>query len=225
MQEKGRSTSAFILGLFICLGFSGLGYLLGNAAIDVKQYDRSVTVKGLAERELGADVVIWPIQFTAAENDLVALYSLIEKNTGKIKEFLNANKISAEDITVSPPNITDKFAREYGDNSTPEFRYTAVQTVTVYSKNVDAVRSVMASLSELGKQGIVIAGGNYESRTEYMFTRLNEVKPDMIEEATRQAREVAEKFASDSSSTLGKIKTASQGQFTVSDRDKNNPHC
>jgi hypothetical protein len=224
MQQKGSSTSAFILGLFICIGFTGLGYLLGSAAIDFKQYDRSVTVKGLSERELGADIVIWPIQFTAAENDLVQLYSLIEKNTGKIQAFLNANEINPQEITISPPSITDKFAQQYGDNSKSEFRYTAVQTVTVYSKNVEAVRSVMSSLSELGKEGIVLASGSYESKPEYIFTRLNEIKPDMIEEATRQAREVAEKFASDSNSTLGKIKTASQGQFTISDRDKNNPH-
>ena len=82
----------------------------------------------------------------------------------------------------------------------------------------------MGSLSELGKQGIVFTGGNYQSATEYIFTRLNEVKPEMIEEATRKAREVAEKFASDSNSALGKIKKASQGQFSISERDKNNPH-
>jgi hypothetical protein len=82
----------------------------------------------------------------------------------------------------------------------------------------------MGSLSELGKKGIVFTGGNYQFQTEYIFTRLNEIKPEMIEEATRKAREVAEKFAMDSQSTLGKIKRASQGQFSISDRDKNNPH-
>ncbi len=87
-----------------------------------------------------------------------------------------------------------------------------------------AVRKVMGALSELGKQGIVFTTGDYESQTEYIFTRLNEVKPEMIEEATRKAREVAEKFASDSRSTLGKIRRASQGQFSISARDKNNPH-
>ena len=86
------------------------------------------------------------------------------------------------------------------------------------------MRSVMSSLSELGKQGIVFTGGNYQSQTEYIFTRLNDVKPEMIEEATRKAREVAEKFASDSQSRLGKIKRASQGRFSISARDKNNPH-
>lgn len=223
MQQNGKA-SAFILGTFLFIGLSALGYLLGNAAIEYKQYERSVTVKGLSEQEYDADIVIWPIQFTAAGNDLETLYESIEKNTSKIKVFLGKNAIKSEEITFASPAITDKSAQQYGSSTRHEFRYTAVQTVTVYSKNIQTVRSVMGSLSELGKQGIVFTGGNYQSQTEYLFTRLNEVKPGMIEEATRKAREVAQKFASDSQSRLGKIKRASQGQFSISARDKNNPH-
>lgn len=223
MHQSSRA-SAFILGVFVFFGLSALGYLLGDAAIEYKQYDRSVTVKGLSEREFEADIVIWPIQFTAAGNDLESLYGSIEQSTVKTQAFLNNNGISREEVTLSVPAITDKSAQQYGNNAKPEFRYTAFQTITVYSKNIAAVRSVMGSLSELGKQGIVFTGGNYQSATEYIFTRLNEVKPEMIEEATRKAREVAEKFASDSNSALGKIKKASQGQFSISERDKNNPH-
>jgi hypothetical protein len=197
---------------------------LGNAAIEFKQFDRSVTVKGLSEREYPADIVIWPIQFTAAGNDLESLYNAIELNTKKIVSFLGNNSISADEITLSSPAITDKSAQQYGNNARAEFRYTAFQTVTVYSKNIDTVRSVMGSLSQLGKQGIVITGGNYNAQTDYIFTRLNDVKPEMIEEDTKKAREVAEKFASDSQSSLGKIKRASQGQFSISARDRNNPH-
>ena len=223
MQQNSR-TSAFILGAFIFIGLSALGYLLGNAAIEYKQYDRSVTVKGLSEREYGADIVIWPIQFTVAGNELGDLYEAIEKKSVKIKEFLGKNGIRPEEITLASPAITDKSAQQYGNNGRAEFRYTAIQTVTVYSKEIKMVRSVMALLSKLGKEGIVFTAGNYDYRTEYLFTRLNEVKPEMIEEATRKAREVAEKFASDSQSKLGKIKRASQGQFSISARDKNNPH-
>jgi hypothetical protein len=222
--HQSSRASAFILGVFVFIGLSALGYLLGDAAIEYKQYDRSVTVKGLSEREFEADIVIWPIQFTAAGNDLESLYGSIEQSTVKTQAFLNNNGISREEVTLSVPVITDKSAQQYGNNAKPEFRYTAFQTITVYSKNIAAVRSVMGSLSELGKQGIVFTGGNYQSATEYIFTRLNEVKPEMIEEATRKAREVAEKFASDSNSALGKIKKASQGQFSISERDKNNPH-
>lgn len=223
-MRENHQTGAAILGLFICIGLTALGYLLGNAAIEYKQFDRSVMVKGLSEREYEADIVIWPIKFSAAGNDLESLYDTIEKSTDLIKTFLSKSGISQPEITFSSPSITDKSAQQYGNNARAEFRYTAFQTVTVYSKNISAVRAVMSSLSELGKQGIVFTGGDYQSQTEYLFTRLNDVKPEMIEEATTKARAVAEKFSADSKSSLGKIKKASQGQFSITSRDKNNPH-
>jgi len=223
MIENNKS-SALVLGIFLFLGLTMLGYLLGNAAIKFKEYERIVTVKGLSEREYNADIVIWPIQFTAVGNNLGDLYISIENNTENIKRFLEKNGINQAEISFTTPSITDKSAQQYGNQTRAEFRYTAIQTVTVYSKHIKAVRKVMGALSELGKQGIVFTGGNYQSQTEYIFTRLNEIKPGMIEEATRKAREVAEKFASDSKSTLGKIRKASQGQFSIRARDKNNPH-
>ena len=223
MSEINKYNS-LILGVCILIGLSSLGYLLGNAAIKFKQLDRTVTVKGLSEREYEADIVIWPIQFTTASNDLEEMYISIDKDTERIRLFLKNAGIGNEEITTSPPAIIDKSAQQYGNQSNYEFRYTASQTVTVFSTNIKIVREVMGKLSELGKQGIVFSGDIYQSQTEYIFTRLNEIKPEMVEEATENAREVAEKFASDSKSTLGKIKTASQGQFSISERDKNNPH-
>ena len=223
MSDKNTS-GAFLLGLFVCLGLLGLGYVLGGSAIKFKEYERTVTVKGLSEREYDADIVIWPIQFTEASNELEALYGALDTSSGKIKAFLRSNGIDAGDITLSAPAITDKSAQQYGNTPVGQFRYTAQQTVTVYSRQIAAVRNVMSKLSELGKQGIVITRGDYQAQTEYLFTRLNEVKPEMIEEATKKAREVAGKFAEDSASTLGKIKRASQGQFSITARDNNNPH-
>lgn len=223
-MQEGSKTGPALLGLFIFLGLLVLGYLLSDAAIQFKMYDRSVAVKGLSEREFDADIVIWPIQFTVADNDLANLYSTIDGHAARIRDFLRQNGIPQEEITMAAPAITDKSAQQYGNNDGAEFRYTAVQTVTVYSSNIAGVRKVMGLLSGLGKQGIVFTGGDYQSQTEYLFTRLNDVKPEMIEEATTKAREVAQKFATDSNSALGKIKSASQGQFTIDDRDKNNPH-
>lgn len=223
MQQTNRAM-ATILGVCLILGFTSLGLLLGKAAIDYKQLDRSVTVKGLAEQEYEADRVIWPISFTQASRQLPELYATIEHNSALIKAFLVKNGVADDEISFSAPAITDKLAQQYGDNSRAEFRYTASQTVTVYSSNVSGVRDVMSQLSELGKEGIVFTGSNYDSRTEYLFTRLNEIKPVMVEEATCKAREVAQKFATDSASRLGKIKRASQGQFSISARDRNNPH-
>lgn len=223
-MQGNNKVSAAILGVFLFLGLATLGALLGSSAIEYKLYDRSVTVKGLSEREYIADIVIWPIQFTVSTNDLESLYHSIDEQVLSIKKFLEGNNIPSNEITIASPAIADKSARHYGNNAKAEFRYTAVQTVTVYSKNIEAVRSIMGSLSQLGKKGIVFTGSNYQSQTEYIFTRLSEVKPEIIEEATRKAREVAQKFATDSQSTLGKIKRASQGQFSISARDKNNPH-
>lgn len=216
--------NSLVLGVFIFLGLTSLGYLLGNSAIKFKEYERTVTVKGLSEKEFGADIVIWPIQFTAAGNNLEELYEAIDGNTTKISEFLAGKGVDKKEISFTTPSITDKSAQQYGNQAKAEFRYTAIQTVTVYSSDIDSVRKVMGELSELGKQGIVFTGGDYQSQTEYLFARLNEIKPEMIEEATRKAREVAEKFASDSKSTLGKIRKATQGQFSITARDKNNPH-
>jgi hypothetical protein len=223
MSETDKS-SAFILGLFVFLGLAVLGYLLADAAIRYKEYERTVTVKGLAEQEYPADIVIWPVQFTIANNDLAELYDAIEKSTNKIRKYLQANGIAASEITLSSPAITDKSAQSYSSAKQAEFRYSAIQVVTVYSRNIKQVRRVMAGLPQLGKQGIAFTGGNYETRPEYIFASLNDIKPAMIEQATTKAREVATKFANDSRSKLGKIKRASQGQFSITGRDKNNPH-
>ncbi len=219
-----NKTSALILGIFVFLGLAVLGYLLGDAAIRYKEFERTVTVKGLSEQEFPADIVIWPIQFTIAKNDLAELYDAIEVSSNKIRHYLEKNGIKPSEISLSTPVITDKSAQSYGNARQPEFRYTAVQVVTVYSNNIDQVHRAMAGLAQLGKQGIAFTGGNYDTQPEYIFTRLNEIKPSMIEQATTRAREVALKFANDSKSKLGKIKSASQGQFSIAARDKNNPH-
>lgn len=223
-MKTTSNSVAFILGFFIFIGLTALGFQLAKAAIEFKQFERSVTVKGLAEKEVAADVVIWPIQFISADNDLQALYKSIDENTNKIKAFLNDNGIASNDITVSPPSIIDKSAQQWSSGDGAEFRYSATQTVTVYSEHVAQVRSVMSELSALGKQGIVLMSDSYEAQTEYIYTQLNDIKPEMIEEATRNAREAATKFAEDSDSVLGKIRRASQGQFSINARDKNNPH-
>jgi hypothetical protein len=219
-----KSSGNFILGLFIFLGLAALGYLLGESAIRFKEYERTVRVKGLSEKEYPADVVLWPIQFTEANNDLTAIYSSLDKSNQKILGFLEKSGIDSQEITISPPAVTDKLAQQYSNSTRAKFRYTAVQTITVYSKKVEDVRKIITKLAELGKQGIVFKSGDYRNTTEFIFTRLNSVKPEMVEEATTKAREVAEKFAKDSNSTLGKIKRATQGQFTISPRDRNNPH-
>ncbi|HLE57646.1 MAG TPA: SIMPL domain-containing protein [Rhodothermia bacterium] len=211
--------AAFILGVGIAAG----GYLAGHGIVASKALDRTVTVKGLAEREVPADVAIWPIRFVVAGNDLDALYADVEKKLASVLAFVRAAGFEEQEISVAAPAIMDRQAQAYGD-AEARFRYSATQTVTVYTTQVSEVQGAATRMIELGKSGIVLSGDDYQAQTQYLFTGLNDLKPAMIEEATRNAREVAEKFAADSDSRLGKIKTAFQGQFSIDDRDGNTPH-
>jgi len=195
-----------------------------SAVKTYREFERTVTVRGLAEQEHVADVVIWPIQFTEASNQQSDIYQSLEASSQRVQNFLKERGITEAEISVDVPSVTDRSAQLYGGEGNAAFRYVGSQTVTVYSNEVEKVRAVMRTIGELGRQGVVITVPEYGTTTEYMFSRLNDIKPEMIEVATVEARKVAEKFAEDSNSRLGKIKTASQGQFTIESRDMNNPH-
>jgi hypothetical protein len=216
--------SAILLGGFVCIGLMALGYQISKGIIHIKSLDRTVTVKGLSEREVPADIAIWPITFQEAGNDLNGLFSSIQQKNALVVDYLQNLGVKTEEISVSPPGILDKQAAGYSGSDTFKFRYSGDSTITVYSENVGNIREAMNRLVELGKQGIAFARQGYQTQTEFIFTKLNDIKPEMIEEATKNAREVAEKFAKDSNSTLGKIKRASQGQFSIGNRDNNTPY-
>jgi len=215
--------NSILASLVLAIGIALGGFLAGRGIVASKALDRVVTVKGLAEREVPADVAIWPIRFVLAGNDVDALYRDVEQKQKIVMAFLSDAGFQSDEISAAAPAITDRQAQAYGDVQA-RFRYSAAQTVTVYTSRVSEVLAATTHLIDLGKSGIVIAGDDYQSRTQFLFTGLNDVKPAMIEEATRNAREVAEKFAADSDSRLGRIKTASQGQFSIEDRDGNTPH-
>jgi len=147
----------------------------------------------------------------------------LEQDTQKIVGFLIKQGFTNKDISISQPSVTDKIAQNY-NSSKVQFRYSAIQTITLYTKEIDKARKSMQDITQLGKKGITLRANFYEDKPEYKFTKLNEIKPQMIEAATRNARASAQKFAEDSQSKLGKIKSARQGQFSVFSRDKNTPN-
>ena len=218
------SRSLVVLGASLLLGFIALGWLLGHAAVKVKRLERTVVVKGLSEREVPADIAIWPLTFQEASNDLNALFGSLQKKNGQITDFLAGHGIAKDAITVGAPNVTDRFAQSYGDTSNIAYRYTANSTVTVFSTDVEAVRKAMRDVITLGKQGVALSGEGYQNQTQFEFSGLSKLKPAMIEEATKNARSVAEKFAEDSESRLGKIRSAQQGQFSIENRDSTTAH-
>ncbi|MDH6535667.1 SIMPL domain-containing protein [Parabacteroides sp. 52] len=218
-----KSYGNVLAGLFVAIGIIVLALSLKSGMKGFIQKERVVSVKGLAEKEVQADRVIWPLIYKEIGDNLSVLYTHMEKKNNTIIHFLKAHGIDASEITVSAPEIIDMQAERYGNNSVP-YRYNVTSILTVTSSKVDLVRKLMTSQSDLLKEGIAISGGDYRYMTQFLFTKLNEIKPGMIEEATKNARATAQKFAEDSESKLGKIRSASQGQFSINDRDANTPY-
>lgn len=186
--------------------------------------NRIVSVKGLAEMEVPANKVTWPLVCKSLGNDLGTLYEDIHRTNQAVIAFLKEKGISEEEISVSAPDVYDQQADRYGNDRPVQYRYNVTTVITVTSDKVDLVRNLISEQGELLKQGIVVNGGDYRYSVSYEYTDLNKIKPQMIEEATKNARKAGEKFAKDSDSELGKIRSANQGQFSISDRDANTPY-
>ena len=195
-----------------------LGFTLKAGIDNIAYRDREVTVRGLAEREVKADLVTWPITYSLAGNDLMTIYQKVNTNNEIIVKFLTSNGIPREEISVNPPDTYDRASNRYGSDSF-NYNYAISCTVTVTTKQVDKVRELLGRQSDLLKEGIPFSN----SYINYQFTGLNSIKPEMIAEATKNARAAAQQFAADSESRVGKIKTASQGQFSIDDSDSSTP--
>lgn len=207
----------------LAVGLALLGVFVYNGINSLAKRDRVVSVRGLAEKEVQADRVIWPLAYKTVGDDLGSVYRDISSANKKIQTFLIKNGIKASDITNGAPQVNDLWTNEYRDNVNRQ-RYNATSVTTVSSSDVAKVRALMTRTGELLSQGIAIAPNDYNYPIQFDFTSLNKIKPQMIEQATKNARDAAEKFAKDSESKLGKIKSAQQGLFSIKDRDSNTPY-
>lgn len=218
-----KNSTLYALALSVFLGFSSLGYFLYTGIITVKSMERTVTVKGLAEKDFMANSVTWPIQFQTQGNTLKEIFDLNEKYKKVILNFLISSGVSQEEIIILQPSVEDRTRYYTSQDARPIYQYLSSNTITVKSENVNLIAELSLSIFELLKDSIPLEGSSYDGKINYSFNELNDVKPEMIEIATKNAREVAEKFAKDSLSHLGKIKTASQGQFSISTQDQYKP--
>ena len=208
----------FIPSLLIALSIVILGLCLKSGIDNFTFRDREVTVRGLAERQVMANEVTWPITFNIAGDDLTTIYDNVSRTDNIIVRFLTSSGITRDEISVAPPSTYNAAANQYG-SSTFKYKYSLESTVTVTTKKVDKVRELLGRQAELLKEGVAFSN----SYINYRYTDLNAIKPAMIEEATKNARLAADKFAADSHSKVGKIKTASQGQFSIDDSDSSTP--
>ena len=209
--------------LILALGIIVLGDSVNSGLKSLAGKDRKVVVKGLAEKEVEADKVTWPIVSKEIGNDLPELYQTINNTTGTIRKFLLQNGLKADEISVNAPVVIDLNAERYGDNRNP-YRYNITSIITVTSSNVKLVRSIIARQGELLKKGVAIVDGGYENPVKYEFVAFRQMKPKMMQEAIENAEQTATQFAENSKSQIDKIMNADQGQFSIENRDSNTPY-
>jgi hypothetical protein len=207
----------FGIALVLATGVALAGWAVGEGFRLGRQDERYVSVKGIAEREAKADLVLWPLRFVATGNELATVQAKSRADAEAVRRFLTAAGVPADAIEVQGIEVTDVLANAYRSGPV-ETRFIVAQTLMVRSRDVDRLAAASQRVGQLVDAGVVLSseggGGPY-----YLFTKLNDVKPAMIAEATKRAREGAEQFAADSDSRVGGIRRANQGLFQILARD------
>jgi len=220
MSERiGASGAAAVV---VAAGVAAAGWFVGQGIRDFKAADRYVSVKGLAEREVSADLAVWPIVYTVSGNDLSALQAELEEDGVRVAAYLSGRGFEETEISVSAPRVTDNAPLGGSRDQAPRERYQVERTTTLRTRRVDDARRAMESSGDLVKEGVRVVR-SWEYATTYLFTALESIKPEMIAEATADARRAAEKFAEDSGAAVGGIRRAQQGYFSIEDRDAFSP--
>lgn len=190
--------------------------IISNGMTRINHQSRTVSVRGLAEREVDADMAVWRLTFSLGGNDLPYLQKEILSKTSVIRKYLEDHSLDESDYAILSPEITDTTVNIYMDSNRRGFKYVAKQTFLIRSTKIDKVKSAAGdTLDLIGKEISVLS--EYENRVNYEFNGLNAIKPEMIAQATENARLAAEQFARDSHSKVGKIVTATQGLFSIED--------
>jgi len=215
-DDAGSLVKPFaLLGALLALGMIVGGMLLGMKVRDFKRADRYVEVKGLVERTVKSDSATWPITFSETGDQLPTVFAATEKDKDAVMQFLATQGFTPQSISVGSISVTDKTTNQFGNNSSGP-RFMVQETVTVTSGDVDRVAAANAKTEDLVKAGIVVQSTQGQPSVTYTFNGLNALKPDMITEATKNARDSASRFAADSGSKVGEIRSANQGVFSIS---------
>jgi hypothetical protein len=210
-----KHITIIIVAVILAFGIIGAGTFIRDGLIEIQSADRYVTVKGLAERDVKADMAVWSLQFKVAGDNLQAAQDELNRQSEVILTFLANNNISKNEITVNRITVNDAMTQQYRQNDIVQ-RYAIDKIIMVRTNNVDSIVQASQKISELIQQGVVIG---YGAQPQYSYTKLNTVKPEMIAIATRNARAAAQQFAADSGSQVGTIRSASQGYFSINARD------
>jgi hypothetical protein len=227
MERKGihvgrSSLPAAVLGISLATGLALAGWQVADAVIYLRAAQRVVTVKGLAVREAAADLAIWPVVYSVSADSLAEVQESSARSAAIIREFLRQRGFQDTEMFASIPRVTDFQTQMPGISRPPEDRYMAQSSVTLRTRDVSRLKAAMQDSGELVARGVTLVR-SYESEPLFLFTSLEELKPQMIAAATRDARRAAQQFAEDSGSRVGAIRRARQGYFSITDRDSFSP--
>jgi len=211
---QGKPSGMMWLGLSLAVGLVVGGWVLGSEIKAIRLGDRYASVRGLAERSVKSDLAVWPLDYKEAGDDLPSLYSKTEADRKTILRFLTQRGIESSEIELGIVRVVDTQANEFGSGNRAPHRYIVEQQITVMTSRVDQVAAAAQQTMSLVQEGVVLNAGDGKGLA-YRFTGLNAIKPDMITEATKNARAAAERFALDSGSRVGSIRQASQGVFSI----------
>lgn len=213
------SPLVIVAAALLAFGLAVGGWFVGRGFTQARVGDRFVTVKGVAEREVAADLALWPVRFVTTSNDLAAAQARITEDSERVLRFLAANGLDRKAVEVASLEVTDLLAQAYRSGPI-ESRFIVAETLMVRTTEVDKVSLAAQRIGDLLAAGVVLSSeGQLSPGPVYLFTRLNDIKPAMIAEATKSAREGAEQFAKDSASRISGIRRASQGLFEILPRD------
>ena len=215
-----NNSFSVLAALLVAIGLTASGWFVGNGFMQGRAADRFVTVKGVSERHVKADIALWPLRFVATHDDLRQAQKKIESNNRTIVQFLEKYGIEASKAELQTLEVTDILANPYRSGPTTS-RFIVSQTLMVRSENPELIRAASQKVGELVDAGVVLSSSHGPSSgPTYLYTRLSDIKPDMIAEATANARKAAEQFALDSGSQISGIRRAHQGLFVIKPRDQ-----
>jgi len=218
---SGSGRSWTIPAIVLAIGLAIGGGRIGEGFIESRLGDRYVSVKGVAEQEVKADLALWPIQLSATGSDLARVQSELTTTVTRVRAFLAAQGLDTASAQLQAIRVTDKEANPY-QQSMGGPRFIISQTLMLRSTDPEKVLAASQRVGELVAAGVVLSSGpEYgPGGPSFIFTKLNDIKPKMIAEATARAREAAEQFARDAQSSLGGIRQANQGIFVILPRDQ-----
>lgn len=220
-SDTSSSSSRLIAALVLAAGIAAGGFLAGSGFARLRTADRTVSVKGVAEREAKADLAIWPLRLVVTDDDLVRANTALSRNAEQVRAFLAAQGLDSTGTEVTVQEFSVQDARTMGGFQNTG-RYIIRQTLVVRSTRVDLVKTASQRVPDLVRNGVVLSSGQEYGGggPTFVFTKLNDLKNPMIAEATARARESALQFARDSKSTLSGIRSANQGVFEILPRDQ-----